>query len=252
VCDAHPNYRFVVSQIRPLVGINAKALDYGCGRGEMVRLARAAGIDMVGADVFCEATSALEEVRHSEDFGRTIFKMEDGRLPFPDRSFDIVCSNQVFEHVQDLELALSEIHRVLKSGGVFLNLFPSIGVLREGHCGVPLAHWLNAVPAIQRAWLWAFCALGFGYFTAGKSCGEWAAGFSDYLRRFTHYRTRRAILSAYKAHFVGLRHRETQFAVYRLRLRGRHHAARLAARLHGLTAIATRRLGSMVIIARTA
>jgi hypothetical protein len=123
-------------------------------------------------------------------------------------------------------------------------------VLREGHCGVLFAHWLNRVPFIQRRYLHSARFLGFGYFTEGKSRGEWAAGFSDYLRRFTHYRTRRAILRAYARHFVDLRHCETHFADYRLKAAGRHRAAKIARWLDRLTAIAVRRLGTMVIIAR--
>ncbi len=248
--EAHPNYRFVVSQIRPLAGINAKALDYGCGQGETVKLARSKGVDMVGADVFYAGDGSREIMVNSEDFGRTIFEMTNGRLPFPDHSFDIVTSNQVFEHVQDIDLALAEIRRVLKPGGVFLNIFPSIGILREGHCGVPFAHWLNPAPAVQRLYLRVARFFGLGYFTEGKSRSEWAAGFSTYLRHFTHYRTRRAIHRAYAAHFAGLRHDETQFAIYRLRASGRRHAADVAARVPGLTAAAVRRLGSMVIVAR--
>ena len=38
-------------------------------------------------------------------------------LPYPSDNFDIVISNQVIEHVPNIDLFLSEIHRVLKSGG---------------------------------------------------------------------------------------------------------------------------------------
>jgi SAM-dependent methyltransferase len=38
-------------------------------------------------------------------------------LTFPDASFDLVLCNELFEHVQDLELAFREIARVLRPGG---------------------------------------------------------------------------------------------------------------------------------------
>ena len=59
---------------------------------------------------------------------------EDGRLDFPDASFDLVVNNMVFEHVEDLDAVLAEIQRVLKPGGRIL-LFDKF--LRRG----------------QRAWL---------------------------------------------------------------------------------------------------
>ncbi len=38
-------------------------------------------------------------------------------LPYPDASFDVAVSIQVYEYVEDLDLALRELHRVLRPGG---------------------------------------------------------------------------------------------------------------------------------------
>jgi len=45
-------------------------------------------------------------------------------LSFADASFDLVLCNELFEHVQDLELAFREIARVLKPGGRLLATCP--------------------------------------------------------------------------------------------------------------------------------
>jgi SAM-dependent methyltransferase len=251
--DPHANDRYIVSQITRLAGMNPVALDYGCGSGRLVAYARSKGIDMVGADVFYDGSAERREAaRASGEIGRTIFAMQDSRLPFPDAHFDFVCSNQVFEHVADMDLALSEIRRVLKPGGVFLNIFPSVGVIRDNHCGVPMAHWLNRHPSLQTGYLFSWRLLGFGHYKSGRARLEWARLFSDYLRRFTHYRTYREIQSSYGRFFPELRHGEPQFAAYRLHLKGWHKTARWAqsARVRGITAAAVRRLGSMVLVAR--
>ncbi len=39
------------------------------------------------------------------------------QLPFPEKSFDAVISTQVLEYVRDVDLALAEIHRVLRKSG---------------------------------------------------------------------------------------------------------------------------------------
>ena len=54
------------------------------------------------------------------------------RIPFENEKFDIVISNQVFEHVADYDLAFKEISRVLKKEGISLNFFHlGIGLLRH-------------------------------------------------------------------------------------------------------------------------
>lgn len=45
-------------------------------------------------------------------------------LTFSDASFDLVLCNELFEHVQDLDLAFREIARVLRPGGRLLSTFP--------------------------------------------------------------------------------------------------------------------------------
>ena len=39
------------------------------------------------------------------------------QLPFPEQNFDAVISTQVLEYVRDVDLALAEFHRVLRTGG---------------------------------------------------------------------------------------------------------------------------------------
>lgn len=48
----------------------------------------------------------------------------DGRYPFEDGFFDAIWTHAVFEHIPDLQLALEEVVRMLKPGGVLL-FFPA-------------------------------------------------------------------------------------------------------------------------------
>src|SRR4051812_36464591 len=71
------------------------------------------------------------------------------KVPWPDNTFDFVFATQVFEHVSDQELAYSEVHRVLKPGGSFLNIFPSKSRPIEAHINIPFGGVLTSRPYHQ-------------------------------------------------------------------------------------------------------
>jgi ubiquinone/menaquinone biosynthesis C-methylase UbiE len=45
-------------------------------------------------------------------------------IPWPDATFDLIVSEQLFEHVDDLDRAVAELARVTKPGGWGLHLIP--------------------------------------------------------------------------------------------------------------------------------
>jgi SAM-dependent methyltransferase len=53
-------------------------------------------------------------------------------LPFPNASFDAVLTTAVLEHVADPNLAVSEIHRVLRSDGFVYSELPFMQQVHEG------------------------------------------------------------------------------------------------------------------------
>jgi len=235
---AHLMHRFIADQAVQLVPANARVLDFGSGDGALVSALREVGFDAYGADI--------DEPGMTAQAGAHVYEIVAGRLPFADASFDAVCANQVFEHVADLEGALAEVRRVLKPGGAFLNVFPSLGVIREGHCGVPMAHWLQRWPRIQRRYLHAAHAIGLGYFRDHRSCAEWSAHMGAYLQRLTAYRREAVLIRAHGRHFATIIRREEALAAFRLK----GTAATLALRLRPLTRRAVCSMGSMVIIAK--
>ena len=93
---------------------NASLLDLGTGTGDLAREALSAfpKARVVGADF------TLEMMRVGQKTGRLDFSTADAlRLPFPDSSFDAVVSGFLMRNVIDLQKALEEQFRVLKSGG---------------------------------------------------------------------------------------------------------------------------------------
>lgn len=64
------------------------------------------------------------------------------QLPYPPAYFDLVVCMDVLEHVADAPMVLSEIHRVLKPGGVALTTVPNRHAFRDPHYHLPLINWL--------------------------------------------------------------------------------------------------------------
>ena len=158
-------------------------------------------MDLRGVDVFYGGSTDKERAMATGLFVSAILELEAGRIPFPNGTFDLVLSNQVFEHVEDLDFVLAEIARVLKPSGHLLALFPSADIIREGHCGIPLLHWFPKGSRIRYYYGLALRSMGMGYFTRGKSRRQWVADFLIWLDQYTFYRPRREILRSFGRHY---------------------------------------------------
>jgi ubiquinone/menaquinone biosynthesis C-methylase UbiE len=121
--------RFLRSGVKP----GDRALDLGCGEGDLTAELAAAGGRPIGAEV-ADAAVTRARARHPElEFERVPI---DGPLPFDDQRFDLVWSSEVIEHVADTARWLSEVRRVLAPSGRLLLTTPSHGRLRLAVGGI--------------------------------------------------------------------------------------------------------------------
>lgn len=87
---------------------NPKVLEIGAGNGRF-------------QDVFDDYTGIDITENSRKYFNKSYFVVEDGKsYPFEDGVFDIVFTNAVFEHIPDIDTALKEMIRVVKTGGIIL------------------------------------------------------------------------------------------------------------------------------------
>ena len=157
-------------------------LDFGCGDGKRVCQYRAAGFNAFGVDIKLDTRN---------DFLRLIPTDKQYRIPFDDRTFDFVYSEQVLEHVQDYPAALSEVARVLKPDGFSLHIFPSKYRLLEPHVFVPLGGIIREYP-----WLLFWAWLGIrNSFQKGLKYKDAADLNYDYLKTATCYLSAKKIRS---------------------------------------------------------
>jgi SAM-dependent methyltransferase len=113
-----------VADVRGADGGPARVLDVGCGEGHLTAALAGAGHSALGADVSAEALRRARSLYPYLDL-RAI--PADGEWPLADASFDFVWAGDVLEHVADTLGWLSEVRRVLRSGGVFALTTPSHG-----------------------------------------------------------------------------------------------------------------------------
>ena len=94
-----------------------RVLDIGCGNGYVLSRYARRGAAVAGIDL-TETALDLSRRRFALEGLAGEFRRTDGdAIPYPDASFDIVCSMGVLHHIEDPRPMLREAARVLKPGG---------------------------------------------------------------------------------------------------------------------------------------
>ncbi len=143
---ADPEY---TEQILPLVARWAVGLDrvceVGCGEGQVARVVAAAGArQVVGVDPSQHQVAVAVE----RGGGPRYVRGDAAALPLADASVDGVVVCLVFEHLDDVEVPLREVARVLAPGGRFLLLInhpllqtPQSGWVEDHLVDPPERYW---------------------------------------------------------------------------------------------------------------
>lgn len=217
--SADINYLYLRHYIESLPGSGQglRILDYGCGQGEVVSLLRGAGFDCQGCDVndgegYTRDSPELQVLRKA---GHIQAIEEEGPLPYPVGYFDVVLSNQVFEHVRDLGAVLARLRFVLKDDGHILAHFPSKEVLREGHIGIPLAHRFPRNSRLRYFYTLTLRRLGLGYFKRpGEDAAQWTERTLAWIDQHCCYLPMRTLRRIMSVEFT-ITHNEQPYMLFR-------------------------------------
>lgn len=123
-----PNWSYTPTYLRKMAFVKniiqalrkeCPILDAGCGEGVLVEHFIKQGYDIKGLDLNYES--------------RYVQRGSVLNMPFENNLFDAVLLLDVFEHIaySDQPIALSEIHRILKSGGLLITSIPNLAHLNS-------------------------------------------------------------------------------------------------------------------------
>lgn len=129
-----PTYRQIIrllkNQARKQFAPGAHFLDIACGTGEVItRLATEfSDVKFTGADF---TAAMLQKAKEKTAGLKNVYWQEANvaELPFEKNKFDVILCSDAFHHFFNPEQALSEVFRVLKTGGLFLLVDPAFNNL---------------------------------------------------------------------------------------------------------------------------
>lgn len=107
---------------KPIEGYNDNILEIGCGYGHFSNFIWNKRRFIVSLDI-----NKSNIVNARQLYPHLNFCQGDAqKLPFADKSFDIVVSIETFEHLPDIKSHLSEVCRILNDEGIYLLKTPNV------------------------------------------------------------------------------------------------------------------------------
>jgi ubiquinone/menaquinone biosynthesis C-methylase UbiE len=128
----------LISERKPLKGTTV--LDIGTGAGYIAH-----ELSKYAKEV--HSTDIVDDRKIKAGYKQEIVK--DETLPYKDKTFDVVISNHVLEHVPNQAKHFAEIRRVLKDDGVAYLASPNKWWLTDPHYHLPFISWLPRPVANQ-------------------------------------------------------------------------------------------------------
>ena len=144
----------------------AYLLDFGCGAPKSLFLQklqlREVCKNLYGVDVYPTQESQkrlnmnIEYIKPYEE------------IPFQEK-FDLIISNQVFEHIENIEIIYKQLFKKLKKGGLIIAGFPTKEIILEPHIKLPLFHRIKKQSFFYNLYLKIAAKFNLGSFSEFKN-----------------------------------------------------------------------------------
>ena len=107
----------ILQEIKKLNTDLSPALDVGTGTGFYIKELLRLGIECVGVDA---SKAMLSEAKNKLPSSVNLICGNIEKLPFKDKTFNLITSCRVFSHVSKLNLVMQELGRITKIGGYLI------------------------------------------------------------------------------------------------------------------------------------
>jgi len=117
-------YFVIKKYLEKLIPGNSKILELGVGNGEISNYL-AEKYEIYCIDYSKECLNQLSDKIKNKN----LINLETEKIPYPDNFFDAVLAFEILEHLKNLDFAMKEIKRILKTGGYVFASTPNINWL---------------------------------------------------------------------------------------------------------------------------
>ncbi len=182
-------------------------LDFGCGSGKGVKEIQKLNCIVSGCDISFKTELNIDTESMEKQGILKKIELNPYRLPYSDNTFDIIYSEDVFEHVRNYPETISEISRILKPDGICIHTFASRYKIMETHVFVPFAS------VIQSRW-WLRLWIMLGFHNEWKDCdtvSKRTERYFNYLNENTNYLPKKKLVRLFSEGFATVSFCEGQF-----------------------------------------
>lgn len=176
-----------------------RILDWGCGRGQLTAALIAEGYDAYGIEIDPEPVRNGYDLfvnRGLDPEQRLRVIGKEGASNFPNGFFHFLCSYQVLEHIECLDVNAGEWERITAEEAVGVHIYPGAWRLIEPHLLLPFLHWLPK-NTFRQAYIRLAVSMGLipeWIETKGRSPAEQTKVYFDYSVQNTYYRNPRRLV----------------------------------------------------------
>ena len=128
----------IINFLKETGKLKGSVLDYGCGRGHLLKHLLALDLDCYAADFSEESIEMLNEKFRGYQNWKQGTVISNLAIFYPDNFFDVICCTEVLEHLPTVSLhaAFTELKRVLKPEGIVIITTPFTENLEQsmGYC----------------------------------------------------------------------------------------------------------------------